>query len=190
MTKSIPSGFCQCGCGQSVGTLRHQPKKLARFISGHNLRKGTERERFFSHVKMGKPDECWLWTGATSGNGYGNFDNKIASRVAYLLEYGTFPEELLVLHKCDTPRCVNPSHLFLGTALDNAQDMISKGRANRIGSPGSTHPFAKLTEKQVTEMRQLYDSGKLTQTQLALRYKVKRNTVSMIVNRVRWKHLP
>lgn len=190
-TDDILEGFCHCGCGQRTKLNKHGrvPYKPRKFITGHNFRKGTERERFFSHFKMGKPDECWLWTAATS-SGYGNFDNKIASRVAYRLEYGAFPEELFVLHKCDTPLCVNPAHLYLGTVLDNSHDMWARGRANPVGSPGSKQPNSKLTESQVTEIRRLYKKGKLSQSDIAGLYGVKPNTINAIVHHVRWKHLP
>lgn len=82
------------------------------------------------------PDRCWLWLGLTYAehgfNGYasqyGACEYGPAHRVAYFLVHEEQPGRLYVCHKCDVPRCVNPAHLFLGTAKDNTQDMLAKGR--------------------------------------------------------------
>jgi hypothetical protein len=76
-------------------------------------------------------DGCWLWTASTYRNGYGVFryDNEhYAHRVLYKLMVGPIPSGASVLHHCDTPSCVRPDHLFLGTQADNIADMDSKGR--------------------------------------------------------------
>lgn len=82
--------------------------------------------------KVNKTATCWLWVGAKSSNGYGEFwlagRPQGAHRVAWQDTHGEIPGGLRVLHKCDTPLCVNPEHLFLGTAKDNMQDMLLKGR--------------------------------------------------------------
>lgn len=77
---------------------------------------------------------CWLWTGAKKQGGYGKIsaggDNGwvLTHRVAWELTNGLIPAGLMVCHRCDVPACCNPGHLFLGTARDNMQDMIAKGR--------------------------------------------------------------
>lgn len=79
---------------------------------------------------------CWLWTGCCDRDGYGTLshysDGKRkryrAHRASYFAFKGHVPDDLFVCHKCDVPGCVNPDHLFLGTALDNTRDMIEKGR--------------------------------------------------------------
>ncbi len=77
---------------------------------------------------------CILWKGAINKQGYGqtvlwlNNERIAAHRLSYIINRGEFNRKLNVCHKCDNPSCVNPDHLFLGTAKDNVQDMIKKGR--------------------------------------------------------------
>ena len=71
-----------------------------------------------------------------------------AHRFSYTLHIGPIPEGMLVLHRCDTPPCANPKHLFLGTHWDNSQDVASKGR-----SLGKTGPKTKLTQAQIDYIR-------------------------------------
>lgn len=90
-------------------------------------------ERFWSKVARTQNEaDCWLWLGATRAGGYGSIKVgrklEMAHRVSYLLAHGSIDEGLCVLHRCDNPSCVNPSHLFLGTKKDNTADRISKGR--------------------------------------------------------------
>jgi hypothetical protein len=103
--------------------------------------------RFQAKIAVAGPDECWNWTACTTGaralGWYGRFclRNKryYAHRVAWCVARG-FPLEYLtdhlaVMHNCDNPLCCNPSHLTLGTQLDNVKDMIRKAR-HRNGSSG------------------------------------------------------
>lgn len=91
-------------------------------------------ERFFSYVDKGDdPDGCWLWTGAKNQDGYGIFRIRRslvrAHRLAWKLAHGRSPrDDRAVLHHCDTPACVRPSHLWIGTVADNNRDAARKGR--------------------------------------------------------------
>lgn len=98
----------------------------------------TTKQRFWSKVDRNGPahpelgTRCWVWTASTAA-GYGNFCvrrplNVGSHRFSWELSNGPIPEGLWVLHRCDNRRCVNPAHLFLGTAKDNVRDMIAKGR--------------------------------------------------------------
>lgn len=79
---------------------------------------------------------CWLWVGSVDGDGYGFISPYIngerirlrAHRASYEVFVGEIPDGMFVCHKCDVPGCVNPDHLFAGSALDNTRDMIQKGR--------------------------------------------------------------
>ncbi len=98
----------------------------------------SPRERFNQKVEPEPNTGCWLWSGATHWNGYGNFrvygrDSEgllTAHRAAWVFENGQIPEGALVLHKCHVRRCVNPSHLYLGTNSDNQLDRVKAGRMN------------------------------------------------------------
>lgn len=93
--------------------------------------------RFLNHLRV-EPTGCIEWTGSMDSKGYGQvWDEKLhrAPRYAWTLFCGPIPDGLLVCHRCDNPLCVNPAHLFTGTALDNAMDAKLKGRLDRANPP-------------------------------------------------------
>jgi hypothetical protein len=156
-------------------------------IAESNLRRTKPpSQRFWSYVNKGDEEKCWLWKGDCDSKGYGRIGfgghsgPKIsAHRLSWTIHNGVIPEELCVLHKCDTPLCVNPNHLFLGTQADNCADMARKGR----------QPNPRLKEKQVLEIRELYKQGGITQEKLSKRYGVCPANISFIVNNIKWKHI-
>jgi hypothetical protein len=147
------------------------------------------REVFMSRFTI-EPGGCWIWTGCKAGNGYGaikiNQKQYGAHQMAYLFFRGPLPKGLMVCHHCDNPLCVNPKHLFLGTALDNVRDMYSKGRQNPPrGSAGS----AILTEEQVLEIRKLASESGISRSNLAKSFGVKTATIGAVVRRTNWRHI-
>lgn len=152
--------------------------------------------RFWPKVDRSQlsPGGCWLWTGSTNkgygliGDGYGKLIR--AHRFSFHWAYGPIPPGLSVCHRCDNPSCVNPTHLFLGTHLDNMADRNSKGRQSRASvNQGEASGMAKLTEVQVMEIRALYAAGGITHRALGELYGVTGSSVSHIVNRQTWTHV-
>lgn len=133
---------------------------------------------------------CWIWKGYAEASGHGRLtigreQREGAHRLAYELLVGTIPAGLFVCHKCDNPGCVNPTHLFLGSAIDNMTDRDAKGRH----CFGSRSPNTHLTESDVAELRALYATGTHSQTALAARFGLGQSAVSSIVRRKSWRHV-
>ena len=140
--------------------------------------------------KVMKSESCWAWTAYRDRHGYGYFCVQSgwpehAHRVAWRLTYGNIPEGVYVLHKCDTPSCVRPDHLFLGTQADNMRDAKEKGRTCR----GEDHPGHRLTEQQAQDIRLLVQAGGDSHETIARRFGISRRLVGMIARRERWKWL-
>jgi hypothetical protein len=102
---------------------------------------------------------CWIWKGSVGSHGYGLFYSSAKSftahRFAWTLAHGAITKPY-ICHRCDNRLCVNPNHLFEGTATDNNDDMTRKGRARRVGWPN------KSTPEQVLACRRLWQSGSFT----------------------------
>ncbi len=163
----------------------------------------TIESRFFGKVE--KTDSCWMWLGSVNNNGYGQIHITVSigeperfgrssrstiltHRLSWELVNGAIPDGLEVLHNCpdgDNPRCVNPSHLWLGTQADNMRDAMNKGRTAR----GQDKPTSKLTDETVTTIRYRYATGSVTQQQLADEHEVTISVICQIVNRKSWKHV-
>lgn len=194
---TAPYGECQCGCGaimdlatQNYTSRGYRQGAPKRYLKGHNaVSIQTLREKFFSVLSPGKPDECWEWPGGKNNWGYGVLyhDGRPhqAHRLSYEFHNEVPPDDLFVLHKCDNRPCVNPNHLFLGTPIDNSTDMVSKGRQAR----GERNSKAKLTEEQVRQIRQLHSQGWIYK-RLASAFGVCKGSIARIVRREAWGHLP
>jgi len=143
-------------------------------------------ERFWRYVD--KSGDCWVWAGATNGR-YGKISRGVglgvvgAHRASWEIHFGPIPPDMHVCHRCDNPPCVNPEHLFLGTAQDNNADKAAKGRASGAHR-GEHHHRGKLTDRQVEEIRTLVGQGCLHR-EVAERYGVHRVTVSKIARQKR-----
>lgn len=128
---------------------------------------------------VSKSDGCWTWKGATNNKGYGRFKFQGASygahRLAFVLGKDTaLPGSVLVCHRCDNRRCVNPAHLFLGTIQDNNQDMTDKGRAR--APLGLRNGRGKLSPEDIQAIRESAER----QVDLCIKYGVSDGHISRI----------
>lgn len=129
---------------------------------------------------------CWLWDGHIGDRGYGklNISSKQyrAHRLSWVIHFNKIPDNKFVLHKCDTPACVNPSHLFLGDTMDNIKDKVSKNRHTK----GETAFLAKLKEAEVLE---ILASKDISHMKLAHKFKCSQSQISRILKGQSWRHL-
>lgn len=154
-------------------------------------------ERFEAGYMTEPNSGCWIWVGAvinrTDGEQprgkirAGNKHQENAARVSYRLFKGEIPTGLFVCHRCDTPLCVNPNHLWLGTGAENSADMVAKGRNRTMGicRRGALNTRAKLTEGDVRDIR----ADQATASAIASRYGVSRETIRDIKTGRNWAHV-
>ncbi len=138
---------------------------------------------------------CLEWHGYKDVYGYGvllvSIDgvkkNKKAHRLSYEQTHGDIGEGKLVCHKCDVRNCIEPTHLFLGTAADNNKDMMNKGRYRSGGKPhyGEKNPKAKLTRLQVDSIKVLFKYG-ITQKQIANSLSMHKSSIQRIASGKNW----
>lgn len=133
--------YCRSYCLPHYQRVRHHGSPDA-------VKYGPMETRFWRQVMPVTESGCWLWIGCVNAHGYGRLnvdgtDVQLAHRVSWVIHRGAIPDGLC--HKCDTPPCVNPDHLFLGDSKANMRDAMNKGRCK--GAP------RKLTDEQVREVR-------------------------------------
>ena len=130
------------------------------------------------------PGGCWEWR-SVGVNGYGsafrNGKHIYAHRFSYLIFVGEVPEKFFVCHSCDNRRCINPGHLFLGKAAENARDMVLKSRSAK----GEDHSQAVLTNEKVLKIKSLL-SQKFSQSVVARKFGVSRSCIAHIAQGNRW----
>lgn len=148
-------------------------------------------DRFWEHVR--KSDDCWEWTAHRSRDGYGmiGLERKGTDRthrVSWRLHFGSIPDGLQVLHRCDNPACVRPDHLWLGTQTENIADMDAKGRRRFNSAKGTQLPQAKLTEADIPVIRQMISEGVIDRL-IAERFGVTRLAILLIRHGKNWRHI-
>jgi hypothetical protein len=135
-------------------------------------------------------DDCWLWRGTRTVAGYGHFifrgKPKYAHRASYEVSFGPLGPGMQACHRCDTPSCVNPAHLFAGTNADNQADKFAKGRyVQGEITYGTDHPLAKLDEDKVRFIRQ----SPLPGPRLAEMMGVAESLIYRVKKRKSWPHV-
>ena len=142
---------------------------------------------------------CWL-SSASGPNGYTqvHFQGRrtLGHRASWEHHFGPIPHGKWVLHRCDTPACCNPAHLFLGTPADNTADMVRKGRGKIATHYGEANTNSKLTAQDVRDIRRLYRpsapgnvANAFSSVGLGRRYGVKPDTIMRVVNGTLWGHV-
>lgn len=180
-------------CGKSFEVQRGQ-KRGVLYCSGQcELAQRLQRSESKFWSRVDKSSDCWEWQGAVTAGGYGKCKctrngqtTWVAHRAAWMLIHGLIPEDLQVCHHCDNRLCVNPDHLFLGTAADNIRDMCLKGRQAR--PKGELHPMSKLTDKDVLAIRALGCKG-VSRDILATRFGMSARMIHHILTGDNWTHL-
>lgn len=173
---------------EEIGLRFGVTRQTVRNIIG-NTGELSAAARFWRYVNRRGPNQCWQWLAGCNDQGYGrlrvNGEYVQAHRFSWELHNGPIPEGMMICHTCDFPGCVNPAHLFLGTASDNMQDMVEKGRGRQPRKTGEEHGMAKLTEVDVVGIRKLASLG-VTQRMIARIFGITQGHVSDIVTGKKW----
>lgn len=145
-------------------------------------------EKFWNNVAFIPFHECWEWIGNKNHFGYGRIQMSKKTHKAHRLSWELHhkqkvPDGMFVCHSCDNPGCVNPEHLWIGTAAENNKDRNRKGRANM--PKGHIHWKKKLNETDITEIR----SSTLSSRKLGQIYHVSHKNILAIKNGKTWKHV-
>lgn len=163
--------------------------------------KGTKREFCSTLCKLlgnvEKKNGCWEWQGDLHPNGYAYTTyyetnrREHVHRVSYRIFKGDVPEGLYVCHHCDNRKCISPDHLFIGTAKENMQDALKKGRLEHIKllhARGEKNGSSKLKEFEVKEIKKLIlDKEKIAV--IARKFKVSWSVIDSIKRNKTWRHV-
>lgn len=153
---------------------------------------GTLEDFFWERVEKEQPNGCWIWKGAEKHSWYGDCRKEYAHRVSWKLHNNlAIPRDMHICHKCDNTKCVNPSHLYLGTPKDNNADVANRSRYKT----GSKSSKAKITSSKVKELRKEAETllKKMSRQKAAIllspKYGLTHFAIRDIIAGKRWNHL-
>jgi len=161
-------------------TLRSREKDLSRL--------------FWSRVNIGKRNECWKWTGGKNRGGYGRFFFEYRAysvhRLAYELAYRKLSQKTLVKQTCENRLCCNPNHLIETNMKIVQTSMAEQGITRGFAQRGEKNASAKLTKKQVLEIRKLYIPRVFGYKKIANLFGVSVTAVGDVIRGTWWKWIP
>lgn len=174
-------------CKKPFSSFSIHNRKFCSRTCYDQCREGTLENRI-NRYSIPTPNGCIEWDGNKNKNGYGmiSISNKRhqITRLIYTMRIGPIPDNMFVCHRCDNPNCINPSHLFLGSALDNSTDMVQKGRQAK----GNKNGNSKLDEEKVITIRSLHKNG-YSLKEISRQFNISKANTSDIVNRKTWIHV-
>jgi hypothetical protein len=180
--------LCKCDCGNQKIINRSS------LVSGFSkscgcIRQPLLKDRILSKILIDQKG-CWNWTDHLEVRGYGRatYNGKTypAHRLSYMCFEKKIPKGLLVCHKCDNRRCVNPEHLYLGTHHDNSLD---RGKRNlKSFQRGESHGNCKFSDAIILEVRKKHSEGQ-SRSQISKIYNIKYSAVCKIIRRESWNHI-
>lgn len=192
--------MAECWCGTTVhsrGLCEKHYRKALR--NGESLPAHLKRPRgmtshdafLYHHPADPRGPECSLWEHTKQHAGHGEFKLRGKTYRAHVVSYeiyvGEIPPGMWVLHDpvlCNTPACVNPNHLRVGTPAENSCDQLLSGTRRR----GESHAQARLSEADVHEIRHRHADG-VNQRMLAQEYGIDQSHVSRIISSKVWAHV-
>ena len=179
-----PSKYCSRECTTTSRRLTDEELK------------DSVRKRFYSKFIAGIIDECWEWKAYKNKSGYGVMrygskrgNNALAHRISYLLNMGEIPSGLFVMHTCDNPPCVNPSHLRLGTNQDNVDDMVNKGRHYAKYLKGQSNLSRAIITANIARNVKIDLTNNIKAKEIADKYAISKHIVWDIKREKTWKHI-
>lgn len=157
--------------------------------TGRSKEKISMENKFWSFVDKKDTNNCWEWKGILYKQGYGRFyhhstSERKAHRISFIIHFGEILKEVVICHRCNNRKCVNPNHLYSGTHMDNMKDLQNSNILK-----GENNPASKLTEDIILKIRNEYKSKKISMYSMANKYDVSQTLISKIICGYVWKHV-
>lgn len=147
------------------------------------------KDIILNSISIDNNSKCWIWKRSKTESGYGivciNGIKMRAHRLSYEVFNNVIIGSLFACHRCDNPSCVNPEHIFLGTAKDNFLDMRKKGRFNPKPTIGESHKLSKLKKDDIPIIR----DRNLSYKYLMERFGISRSLIGNIRKGITWSHI-